>query len=74
MLKRYDVKRDVMTFQSEDMNSFRYLIQHDWYKDLGSCKKLIRNLVEGKNDTLEHMDNKEQLVIIKKHWDWNLYY
>ena len=65
MLKRYDVKINVMIFHNEDLNFFRYLIQHGWYKDLGSCKQLIRNLAEGKDDTLKHMDNKEQLVVIK---------
>ena len=29
MLKRCDIKRDVMTFHTEDLDFFRYLIQHD---------------------------------------------
>lgn len=66
MLKEYDVKQDVITLYGENWNSIRYLIQHGWNKSLDSYSQLIKNLVEGKVVTLEHMDNKEQLTIMFK--------
>lgn len=66
MLKEYDVKQDVITLNGEILNSIRYLIQHGWNKNLDSYSQLIKNLVEGKVVTLEHMDNKEQLIVMFK--------
>ena len=66
MLKEYDVKQDVITLYGENLNSIRYLIQHGWNKNLDSYSQLIKNLVEGKVVTLEHMDNKEQLIVMFK--------
>ena len=59
VLKRHDVEKDVMTFHSEDLSSFRYLIQHGQNKDIGSCNHLTKNLIKGEKDTLENVDNNE---------------
>lgn len=64
------------------MNSIRYLIYLGCNKNLDSYSQLIKNLVEGKVVTLEHMDNKEQITVMFKanqienikQWDWNLHY
>ncbi|XP_058776356.1 alpha-L-arabinofuranosidase 2-like [Vicia villosa] len=61
MLKEYNVKQDVMTLHGENINFITYLIQHGWNKNLDSPNQLIKNLIEGKVLTLEHMGNKEQL-------------
>lgn len=44
----------------------RYLIQHGWKRNLDSYSQIIKNLVEGKVVTLEHMDNKEHINVMFK--------
>lgn len=66
MLKEYDVKQDVITLCGENLNSTIYLIQHGQNKNLDSYSQLIKNLVDRKVVSLEHMDNKEQLTIMFK--------
>ena len=72
MLKEHNVKQNVMKLHCEDLNVIRYLTQHGCNKNLDSHNQLIKNLVEGKVITLEHMDNKEQLTVMFKNQTENI--
>jgi len=67
MLKEYNVEQDVLTLYCDNLsaiNIFKNPIQHSRTKHIDIRHHFIRDLVEEKVVTLEHVDTKEQLTDI----------
>lgn len=67
MLKEYNVKQDLMTLYCNNMhviNISKNLVQHNRTKHIHIHHHFIRELVEDKLITLDHVANENQLVDI----------
>ncbi|PNY13324.1 gag-protease polyprotein [Trifolium pratense] len=67
MLKEYNVEQDVMTLNCDNLSTInisKNLIQHIKTKHIGICHYFIRDLVENKIVTLEHVATEKQLADI----------
>ena len=65
MLKEYNVEQDVLTLYYDNLSSInisKNLIQHSRTKHIDIQHHFIRDLVEEKVVTLEHVDTEEQLA------------
>ena len=65
MLKEYNVEQDVLTLYYDNLsaiNIFKNPIQHSRTKHIEIRHHFIRDLVEEKVVTLEHVDTEQQLV------------
>jgi hypothetical protein len=67
MLKEYNVEQDVLTLYCDNLsaiNTSKNPIQHSRTKHIDIRHHFIRDLVEEKVVTLEHIDTEEQLADI----------
>ena len=67
MLKEYNVEQDVLTLYCDNLSAINISknpIQHSTTKHIDIRHHFIRDLVEKKAVTLEHVDTKEQLANI----------
>ena len=65
MLKEYNVDQDVLTLYCDNLSAINISknpIQHSRTKHINIRHHFIRDLVEEKVVTLEHVDTKEQLA------------
>jgi len=67
MLEEYDVQQDVLTLYCDNLSAINISknpIQHSKTKHIDIRDHFIRDLVEDKEVTLEHVNTKEQLANI----------
>jgi hypothetical protein len=67
MLKEYDVEQDVITLYCDNLSAInisKNLVQHSKTKHIDIHHHFIRDLVENKIVTLEHVGTKEQVADI----------
>ncbi|WJX12010.1 phytanoyl-CoA dioxygenase [Trifolium repens] len=67
MLKEYDVEQDALTLYCDNMSAINISknpFQHSKTKHIDICHHFIRDLVENKVVTMEHVGTKEQVADI----------